>query len=227
MTAVYLSPIWFFGYDVVLEVLFGAICFLVFVLSMMVYNTTKSRSVGLFGISFLFVAFSYIVESLFNFLIIERLHEAAPEIVVLAQITYFEYLGLLLHAIFFMVGLSVLLFTTISEKSLRMLWFFLIVSIVSIFASDHVFSTFFLMSTVFLGFILYHYIKNYLNHRQVQTLLIAVAFVLLLVARLHYFISVDHNLFYAIGHMLELVGYSLILFNLYLVCKVWREKERE
>ena len=68
-------------------------------------------------------------------------------------------------------------------------------------------------------FITWHFIKNYMNKKHPNTLLIALAFLFLLFGSFHFLISVDHQLFYAIGHILELFAYLLILLNLYLVRK--------
>jgi hypothetical protein len=50
-------------------------------------------------------------------------------------------------------------------------------------------------------------------------MLVAAAFLFLLFGRAHFIMSVDHELFYALGHILELVAYIFILWNFYLVRK--------
>ena len=78
---------------------------------------------------------------------------------------------------------------------------------------------YYILSSIYLALISWHYIQNFLSNRQTKTLLVALAFIFLFFGSFHFFMSVNHELFYVIGYFLELLAYLLILANLYLVLK--------
>lgn len=219
MVLAHYSPSWFFGYDVALELLFAVTTLVVSIFAYRIYKETCHRTVKFFSISFLLLSVSYFIQSIFNFLIISRLNEDICNMIKIQSIAGFDRMGILTHILFMTVGLSILLYTTLKDKRLRMLWLLLLVSFSAIIFSRNTLYMFYLISSIYLGFISWHFILNYLKNRQTKTLLVAVAFLFLLFGSFHFIISVNHQLFYAVGHILELFAYVLILVNLYLVRK--------
>lgn len=218
MSLAYLAPSWFYGYDVILELLFAVITLVVALFAFRVYKKTDQRPVRLFGISFLLISISYIIQSIFNFLIISEMNRQICTMIKLNSIAFFNLLGIYTHMLFMTLGLVILIVMTCKAKK-RILWLLLLISILGIFFSSNSLYMFFLFSTIYLAFISFHFIKNYLNKKKTNSLLIALAFLFLLFGNFHFIISVDHALFYAIGHILELAAYMLIATNLYLVLK--------
>lgn len=212
-----LSPPWFLGIDAALEASFAVITFLVALLAFGMYKRTSHNWTRIFGFSFLLISISYMIQSIFNFLTISSLHEQICMAVRFNSIATFQALGLLTHIILMTLGLSMLLYTTLKDKRLRTLWLLLAVSFGAIFLSNNVVYMFYLMSTIYLAFISWHFILNYHRKRKTMTLLVAAAFVLLFIGSFHFVISVNHQLFYVVGHILELVAYLLILANILLL----------
>jgi len=58
-----------------------------------------------------------------------------------------------------------------------------------------------------------------MRRKQKKNLLVLLAFCFLLFGSVHFLVSVNHALFYVIGHFLELIAYVLILTNLLLLMK--------
>ena len=214
-----LSPIWFYGYDVGLEVAFAIISLVVSIFAFRIYKKTSSRPVKLFGISFLLISISYFIESLLNLMIFFSLHRDVSTMMIISTIAAFEELGLFIHVIFMTIGLCILTYTTIKDKRLRFLWLILALTLLGIFASANTMYVFFLFASILLLFISWHFIVNFMKNRQTTSLLVAIAFIFLLFGKIHYLFSVNHQLFFAIGHILEFFAYVLILVNLYLVLK--------
>jgi hypothetical protein len=73
---------------------------------------------------------------------------------------------------------------------------------------------FYMVSSILLIFILIQLIANYMKNKQARQLFVIVGFAFLLFGRAHFVLAVNHSLFYAIGHILELFAYALILANL-------------
>ncbi|NOZ80637.1 MAG: hypothetical protein GXP63_03095 [DPANN group archaeon] len=219
MSLTYLSPSWFFGYDVVLELLFAAIALMVSIFAFRIYKATGQKQIRLFGASFACISLAYLIQSLFNYLIISKANEHICRALKIRSIAWFDAVGLYAHILFMTLGLVTLVYMTFKTEKSRILWLLIATSLLGIFLSMNTLYMFFLFSTIYLMFISWHFITNYLQNRQKKTLLIAVAFLFMLFGSVHFLMAVDHRAFYAIGHVLELVAYSLILLNLYLVRK--------
>lgn len=219
MVLSYHSPSWFYGYDVFLELSFAIVSLVVALFAFKIYKDTNSRFVKFFGIAFASISISYIIQSVLNFMIVTRLNENVCRFMKIQSVAMFENIGMLFHIFFFTIGVSILLYNTCKVKSLKLLWIFLIVSLGSIFLTANTLYMFYFMSTVYLSFLSYHFIKNYLKKKQGKILLVALAFVFLLFGHFHFLVAVNHQLFYVIGHILEFLAYIFIAINLYLVRK--------
>ena len=219
MSYAYLVPSWFYGYDVVLELMFAIISLLVALIAFKIYKKISQNSVKLFAISFIFISVSYLLQSILNFLTISTLRNNMGAMAKMHSILFFNNIGLWIHFFLMTLGLATLLYTTLKIKKPRVIWLLIILSVLGIYQSANALSMFYLTSTIYLLFITKHYISNFLKNRQTNTILIAVAFLLLLFSHLHFLLSLNHMLFYAVGHILELFAYVLILVNLYQVFK--------
>ena len=219
MSFAHFAPTWFFGYDVALELIFAIVSLVVSIFAFKIYKATDQKPVKLFGTSFLFISLSYFMQSLFNFLIISKLNEQVCVIVKMQSVYLFDTICMFTHMIFMIVGLVILTYMSFKSEKKSLLMLLLVISLLSIFLSRNKLYMFFLFSSIYLIFIAWHFISNYLRNKQKKTLLIAIAFLFILFGNIHFLFSVSHQLMYAIGHILELLAYLLILWNFYLVLK--------
>jgi len=219
MVHVLISPPWFFGYDVAFQVSFAIISLIVSLFAFKIYKETNSRLTKYFGVSFLLISVSYFIQSILNFLILMKVNQNICSIVKLQHIAEFEFCGIFTHIFLLTLGLSILLYTTLKDKRKRTLWLLIIVAFAAIFMGGKPIYMFYVVSTIYLSFISYHFIANYLSNKKITTLLVAIAFLFLLFGTVHFLIAVNHQLFYAIGHILEFFAYAFILANLYLIRK--------
>lgn len=219
MVDMYLVPQWFFGYDVVLELIFALVTLLVCIYAFKVYKLLSQEQLKLFGLSFLFISISYFVQSLLNWLIIEELNDTVPNAIKLANINTLNVMGIYAHIFFFVTGLMVLAYMTFKTSNIKLLVLMTILTYALLWFSSNIFYSFYFVSSVFLAYIVLHYLSNYIRHRQKRTILVLVAFAFLLFGSIHFIFAMDHSLFYALGHMLGLVAYILILINLIIVIR--------
>jgi hypothetical protein len=70
-----IMPTWFFGMDVAFQLVFTLVTLAVSFYAFKIYKLTGQRQSKLFGISFLFFAIGYFIQSFFNFAIISTLGE--------------------------------------------------------------------------------------------------------------------------------------------------------
>ncbi|MFC1769257.1 hypothetical protein ACFLZX_05850 [Nanoarchaeota archaeon] len=220
MAHAFLLPSWFFGFGIGLELLFAIITLGLAIFAYRIYKVTDQSQVKLFGISFFLISISYFLQSIFNFLIVSKANENICTALKINSIALFNYYGFYAHIIFMISGLVVLLYMTFKIKRERIFWLLLVTSLLVVYMGRDPFNVFYLLASIYLIFISWHFIENYLkNRRKKKTLLIAVAFIFLLVGRIHFNFVTNHELFYVVGHVLELFAYLFILLNFYLVKK--------
>ena len=131
---------------------------------------------------------------------------------------FLDVISIYTHIILFLTGLSILLYMTLKPNRTTF-WVLLAATLLSLVFISNILLAYYILSSVYLALISWHYIQNFLSNRQTKTLLVALAFIFLFFGSFHFFMSVNHELFYVIGYFLELLAYLLILANLYLVLK--------
>jgi len=195
-----ISPAWFSGFDALFELFFAVISLTISYFAYKIYQLSDQRPVKLLSFSFLFISLAYVARSMSNFL------------------PFLDVISIYTHIILFLTGLSILLYMTLKPNRTTF-WVLLAATLLSLVFINNTLLAYYILSSVYLALISWHYIQNFLSNRQTKTLLVALAFIFLFFGSFHFFMSVNHELFYVIGYFLELLAYLLILANLYLVLK--------
>jgi len=219
MASAFLVPPWFFGYDVVFEVIFALVTLAVSLYAFKIYKLSDQHQSKLFGISFLFFSFAYIMQSLLNLAILFKLNESICEVVKIQSVNTLNALGMFSHMFLFLMGLVTLAYMTLKTKNGRVYSLILVISILSLLMSFNRFYWFYFLSSILLIYICMHYLANYLKQKQANTLLPLTAFLFLLFSHFHFIFAVNHSIYYFLGHILELAAYILLLINLTLILK--------
>ena len=214
-----LSPTWFFGYDIVLEISFAIITFIVAMLGFKVYKATSQKQPLYLAWAFLFISISNILLSILNLLILTKLNENICGTIKIHSVTTFNTIGIYINMFFMIIGLALLTFMTLKSKDIRGLIVITGLSLIAVFLSANALYMFYAVSSLLLITISGYFIKNFLKNKKTKTLLIAIAFLFLLFGSVHFLFAVNHQLFYVIGHFLELIAYSLVLINFFMVLK--------
>ena len=219
MNMIYFSPVWFFGYDIALRLIFSFISLLVAHYAYKVATLTGNEQPRLFALSFGLISAAYVIQAIFNVLMVSQFYTVDCAVNRVQAASFYDSIGLMLHMFFMTAGLSLLTFMTCKVKKQRIFWMLLLLSSLAIFSSENPLYMFFLLSTIFLLFLAGHFFDNYRKHKNRNTLIIAIAFGFLLFRSIHFVFSVQYELFYVIGRLAELAGYLLILWNFMAVRK--------
>ena len=219
MTNIYLSPSWFYMYSIIFEAFFAVAAVLLTWLSFKVYKVIGEKNALYFSCAFIFIAASYIVQTISNIFIFSKLNESICRFVKISSIAVFDAVGSYIHIFLMIVGLSFLFFITLKTSKLRTLLALIALPVAAFVLSRNYLATYYLISSIYLAFVSWYYIGNYLEKKDVKVLLVSIAFFLLFLGNAHYFIIVNHQVFYVISHFLELAAYIMILANFYLVFK--------
>jgi len=226
MINIYVVPEWFFGYDIVLELIFAVVTLLVSYYAFKVYKLSGQDQPKLFGISFLLISLSYIIQSIFNFIFVDKLEDITSYQSII-NINILHALGVYSHILFFVLGLITLTYMTLKVKNIKISSLLFIIVLVALFFSSNVLYSFYLISSILLAYILLFYIINYWKNRQHKTILVLIAFAFLMFGNVHFIFSMNHSLYYVIGHLLGLIAYMLILANLVLVIRKSKKRIRQ
>lgn len=219
MSTIFVSPGWFFGYDVIFQLFFFIISFGIAFYALKVYRSTGQKLAQYFSFGFFFIATSYFVQSVSNYLVYSKLNTQICQIGNLSSVSTVDAIGTYAYMLLMISGLVILLFVSLKSDKKRTLWILLSSSIIAIMLSKNPLYTFYLLSSIYLAFIAWHFVENYLKNKQAMTLTVALAFILLWFGTFHFLIAVDHAVFYVIGHVLGFFAYIMILINWYLVKK--------
>jgi hypothetical protein len=214
MVSLGFSPSWFFQQSIFFELAFAVITLVVALYSFKIYKLSKEKSIMLFGAAFLLFSFSYFVQSALNVGILYELSKNVDVLQKASQVVNLGLNALYTHMIFMIAGLTLITFITLKTKSPRIFLLLLSMSLLPIYLSKDPIHTFFVISSTYLIFITYSYLKNYVENKKKSTLLVFLAFLLLFLSDIHFIFAINHHIFYVIGHFLELVAYIFILVNL-------------
>jgi hypothetical protein len=219
MANIFLSPDWFIGTAIILEIIFTVITLGVSIYAFHIFRLTNQRQAKFFAISFLGFSASYAIQSFLNAILFFRPKEQLYETISYLTLVTFNSISIYTHMLFFLAGLITLAYVTFKISNKKLYTLLMATGLVPLlFIKDNSY-LFYILSSIFLIYISIHYFANYIKHKQVKTLLVLIAFVFLLIGRIHFIFLVNHALFFAIGHFLELAAYLLILISLLLVFK--------
>lgn len=224
MVSFYLVPSWFFGFGIILEILFALIAFAVAVTAFRIYKISCQNEFRLFGFSFASISASYILIALINLLVVSEIGGGMQELS-LSKITTLSLFGLYLHIFLFVSGLMVLCYTTLKLKNSKILILLIFMELFLILLSGNKAFAFFLMTALFLSFLIAHYASEYASKKNLRTFSILLSFVILLVARGALILSTRNYTGYVVSHLLELLAYSIILANLIFLLKHGKKKK--
>ena len=109
MSGLYIIPRWFFGFDVVLELLFGVATLAVALYAFRIYSISRERQCQTLGVGFLSISLAYFVWAGVSLLLII---ENSTGSVSLEQLTRTGLVGVFSYVFLSLIGLSVLVYMT-------------------------------------------------------------------------------------------------------------------
>lgn len=219
MTHVYLIPHWFFGFDIAMELIFAIIAFAVSILAYKMYKLSQEREIKLISLSFGLIGASYIIWALSNLSLLAEAYEGILE-ADLSKMILWGSVSLFAFMFLYTTSLSTIAYTTFKTKKGGMYYLLVSLPLIAISASLNKFATFKIVSIFLLAFIVYHYASECTICNNKKANLMLWAFIFLLLSNITFLFVIQSYRAYVIGHVLELVAYILILFNLVSVTKL-------
>lgn len=218
MNYLYSVPQWFVGFSITMEIIFALVSLIVSYFSLKIYALSGQREPRLFGISFSVISISYIIWGALNFFVLKELNQGFS-VLTLEKLTTLGASGIYAHILLYTIGLTTLAYMTFRIKSKRVYSLLLTLSLLVIVFSANKFNSFYILSSILLLLISFHYVSEYNKRKNPKTLLVLIAFIFLLLSSIGLAFSSQSYIYYIIGHLFELVAYVIILISLVLTIK--------
>ncbi len=218
MVDVYQVPSWFYGYDLLLEVIFFLVTLFVAVYAFRLYRLAGEKQLQYLGIGFSCFSFAYLIQSLVNLRLFSRFHVPLSSDFGVVNIGVLNNFGIFVHILFFLAGLLTLYYMALEVKDPRQFTFSVVLILVLLLFTRYKLLVFYLISMVLFLILFSRYYVHHKKNGASQHM--AVAFFLLMLANLLFQFSIVYELGYALGHFLELFAYLVIFSNLVRVIRM-------
>ena len=213
MSSLYIIPQWFFGYDIALQLLFAVVTMALAVYSFKMYRLVNEPGFRTFGLGFLSISLAHILWSGINFSVSHALNQSTRA-VDLDTLSTLGFVGVSSYLMLSILGLALILYTTLPQRSQRTFPIIACLAlIVPIFASYKALA-FYFVSSLLLFFIVLHFVLRYIKNSKRTDPLVLLAFVFLFLGTLDFTFTTLHYSHYVLGHVLQFIGYGLMLASL-------------
>ncbi|MBS3167870.1 hypothetical protein J4216_01980 [Candidatus Woesearchaeota archaeon] len=217
MISLYTIPLWFLNYTIILGLVFTIITLLVGLYSIKIYKLSMQKQSKIFGVGFLFIAFSYFIKTLMLLIPFSKLH--IERIIDVSTFSAWTSLGAYLHILFFLTGLITILYATLNVNNFRLFSLILALTIIPLTLSTLKLQAFHILASILLIYITGHYLMCYLSYGTKKNILVFLAFLSLLFVNIDLIFSQHSGIYYVLGDLLSFIAYGLILIKLILITK--------
>ncbi len=205
-----LGPEWFYGIDALADTIFFVVTLLVAVSSYKAYKFFGKREYRLLSIGFVILSASYLAlafGNFFRYMLETNLAWNLREVIIGTNLGWFT------HSLLFLTGLLILiaLYHKIINSSVQILIFLL--TIFGFLLSGHLTSGFYILTAILLLFIIVKQWEIYKKKKKTPALFVALGFTLLFIGEIVLSVALFGQMYYAIGHLVALVGFVCILIS--------------
>src|SRR3989344_7813323 len=223
------TPVWFHGWDILVEAVILLVVLLIAAYSWRIYKFNNENRFAYFSLAFIFLALGLLFEMLTSGIVyFTPVRDVAADVLRPVAGPRLVFSGLLYRGGFFLqmapiLGAWLLIFF-ISQKPRERLRKFYELSQIALFVylillisivSNFKYLVFYLTSAVLLGLITLNYYKNYLNSQNQNAFRVMTAFLIMLLGNLFFIFVFLVEEFYVIGEVLLLAGFLVLLYTYY------------
>ena len=226
------SPTWFYGKDIIIDIVSVLVLFLIGTVSIKFYKMNKKKKEYFWlGTSFIIIAVSFIFKVLTNFTIYYPVTFSRK--VGLLTLTYHGFeandvlfdFGFLIYRILTLVGLFILFEVYQKNRSKRYIFLALYLIITSTYFSRATYFVFHLTALILLLIITIQYGRQYNENKHKTTFMLALGFGVISLSQLIFVFNAMHKLMYVAAEVVQLIGYLILFFTLILVLGYGKKKK--
>ncbi len=225
------NPHWFYGKDIIIDIVSIFVLFLIAFFSIKFYKLNKRNKNYLFlALSFIFIGCSFIFKIITNFTIYYHVLETRR--IGFMTFTYnavnsshiLFFVGFLMYRLLMLFGLYMLYSIYLKQqKSNIFLISYLI--IISTYFSSSAYYLFHITSLFFLVIITYRYLKNYKKNRDSTTKLLAYSFGMITLSQVVFVFVAINTFLYVIAELIQLASYISLLITFIMVLRHGKKKK--
>jgi len=227
------SPKWFYGKDIIIDIISIIILLLIAYFSLKYYNMNKkNKNYLFFSVSFGLIALSFIFKIITNFTLYYSAIETKQIGLFTLTYNYFQStsvlftIGFLFYRILMLIGLFIL-YSIYSKPNLMYSLFIIYLLLISSYFSRSAYYVFHLTSLLILLGITIQYLYNYKkNHRKTNKWLLY-SFSLITLSQIVFVFIGINSLFYVIAEGIQLFGYIALVITFIKVLIDGKKKRKE
>ncbi len=225
-------PKWFYGRDIIIDIVSMVVLLLIVIFSVSSYRIGKNKKYQWLSFAFSLLFLSFLFKILMNFTVYNHIIETTRigyavftyERIISADNLYF--IGHLLYRILTILGLYAL-YAVYTKPNGPTFALTSILVAVAIFFSNSYNYVFYSLCFVILAMIATFYIKNNYNKRNPKTKLLAASFVIICLSQLvAIFINMNRDL-YVVSELMQLLGYLGLLLTYVMVLRDGKKKIKD
>jgi len=226
------DPKWFYGKDVLTDIVSLFILFFIGYFSLRSYNLKKNKNYLIFTASFWLMALSFFFKIITNFTLYHKTTHIKQIGMVTFTYTIFHhsellfYFGFLLHRLLMLVGLYSL-YCVYSRTKLNDYLLVIYLIIVSTLFTSSVYYLFHITSLTILILITYNYLDLHLKNNSKTSLLLFNSFILITISQILFIFVKLNSWFYIIAEILQTIGFVLLLVTFIKVLKNGKKKRKK
>ena len=225
------SPKWFYGKDIIFDIVSIIVLVLIGYFSFQYHQFDKKRKGHwLFTVSFFLLAVSFIFKILTNFTLYSLATHTQRVGFLILTYNFVHYsdllflIGTLVSRLFMLLGLYGL-YSLYYQKQLKSTIFFIIYFIlINTYFSDSAYYLFHLTALLFLFFIVGKYYLNYKKTHDKPARLLACSFCTIALSQIVFMFVGLYSLLYVLAESIQLIGYILLLISFVLVLRYGTKK---
>ena len=219
MDIVIYSPVWFFGYDSISELISMFITFFVGFYAHRIYKLTQQKKFKYLYLSFMLMGIAFLAKSLTNLIIYREWVTQQLYIGKIVQLYSLYNFGYLVHIMLMLASYMLLLLLLLDIKDVRIISLAFIFVILTTVLAHSQFTMFHVMSLILLGYVTVEFWKNARKTKSKTAYSVFAAYVILILSQLIFLFIDDLPAFYVAAELVQLVGYLVLLGTLVVVFK--------
>lgn len=209
MTLLLNGPYWFRGIDAVLGIVYIVVTLLIALLSYRAYKHTEEKKYYYFTCAFGLMSLAFFLYSLTTLLLVTHISTTLTNL-----LSQFDF-AFLIHMFLIFAAYTILLVITLKIQQKKVIILLAaLMFLFTVFAYQY-YLKFHIISFLLLFFLAHQFWTNYLEKKNQNAKLVAIAFYLLTCAQIFYIGILYHELFYVIADIIQLFGF-LVLFYMFL-----------
>jgi len=226
-----LTPDWFLGPDVSIEIFSFLVLLAFFIYSIRSYKINKNKNALYLGIGFLIIALAEISTILTKFVLyydttfVQVVGQMVVTNHVVRSVDIFYNIGFFMYKLLTLVGLYIIYRIPLKRSAKRDVILGACFVLLSGFSSYLIFQIFHLTSIVLLELIIYNYSEIYKKNKSKNTCILITAFLILLLS--HSIMLLHSRFLYVFAQFSQLISYLILLVLIIKITRTSNDKKKK